>query len=231
MSRYNRGRGRRRGNRNTEANSNEESGWSRFTRGSKDALGIALSALAVANATKRLINVEFKNCRKTFNAEDITNAGSVDYLNPIAEGDGADDRNGNSIRGKSFMARLRVTYTAGGNATQWIRLMLFQDLQSSGVVPAVDEVLDTVDVSSPRNLQWTRRFRTIWDRTITLTAEKGGEVVNVYKKINSVIRFIDTDATQASSGNGSFYLLSLSEQAGANYPTLDGVIRLRYIDN
>lgn len=205
--------------------------FGRFVRGTKSALGVALSALAVANATKRLINVEYKNCRKTYNDEDITSVGSIAYLNPIGQGDDSDDRNGNSIRAKSILARLRITFTAGGDATQWIRIMLFQDLQNAGTVPTIAELLDTTDVSSPRNLENTRRFKTIWDKTITLTAEKGGRILNIYKKLNSVVRFIDTDDTQASAGNGTYYMLTLSEQVAGNYPTIDGVIRFRFIDN
>ncbi len=64
--------------------------------------------------------------------------------------------------------------TLNANTTDVVRVMMFLDKQCNGATATVTGVLESADYQSFNNLSNSSRFRTLMDRTYTVTANSGG---------------------------------------------------------
>lgn len=198
------------------------------------AIGIAGSALATAKMVKDLINVEWKSFeRQEASGISITDSGTIHGLSLIGEGDDRSNRNGRSLKAKSFHIRGELAGNSSGNTIQRVRLILFQDMHQDGTIPTVSELINPADVISMRNLDHTDRFKILKDRTwkIVNGTQFAGFEFKINKKLNSKIEYIGTSTNQTSQGGGNLYLMFISDQNASNYPTIRYTCRLKYIDN
>lgn len=194
------------------------------------ALSVATTALAVAKGVKGLMNVEYKVIEAGA-TDSVLSTGAVTLLTPIAEGDDYSQRNGRSVKAKRINFRGMLKHDSGGDACQFVRIMIVNDLHQDGTIPAVTDILNSADYNSFREISDADRFRVLFDKTVTVTANNEGKVIRFNKDLNHKVEFINTTAAQASMGGGTLYLLLIGSQITSNYPTLDWITRFRYIDN
>ncbi len=201
-----------------------------FLKNAGSAASIALKALSIALAVKRLINVERKFHDVSISAG-ISNTGTFTNLSNIATGDTNITRNGNSIKAVSLQARWTLTINAAATETV-VRAIWFRDNEQDGVDPTQVELLGaSADIRSLLDLNSFGRFTILKDQIISLS-ENGKTVFSgkFYLKMNNHVRYSSTAAADASNRKGALYLFLLSNEA-TNQPTYICRPRLRFIDN
>lgn len=195
------------------------------------AIAMAGSALAIAQGIKRLINVEYKRFARNLTDVNSIPAGTIECMTAIGEGNDNDERNGRSIKAVKYNFRYRVTFNEGDDPTQYVRMMVVQDMQGDGTAPVPAEVLEEIDVIGYINQDNTDRFKVLYDKTHVLTAQIGGVCVKKNIEMETKIEYIGSTTGATSQGSGQIYTLHLGTQASEFYPTVNIEGILRYIDN
>jgi len=150
-------------------------------------------------ATKRFVRQAVlgeseKKFLDTTIAGTVSDVGSVVHLTAISRGNGVSARDGNRIRGLDWDMRLNFI---AGDPTNIIRVIVFQDIQSSGSNPGIANLLETIDANSPlNNINVPRRFKIMSDRMINLH-QAGQDQVTLHRsgKLSSTITFNETATT------------------------------------
>lgn len=183
-------------------------------------------------AAKSLLNVE----KKTHDDErsgTIGSGGAIYSLTDIQQGDDYDTRDGRSI--KIISMENRSTFTINAAATNtYVRAIYFVDknLQDSGTLAGVTDVLDAADVNSFRNPDpvMMSRFKILSDRIYGMSNSGSNEVrtSKFYKKMQHHVKFSGIAA--ADSAQGTICLLLISSEV-TNVPTISAYTRFRYVDN
>lgn len=192
---------------------------------------VAKAALDTALFVKGLVNAEFKNV-DTNSFVTAVAGGSVILLNGTTQGDGQTNREGSSFK----MTSLYLRYSTTANATasyNTYRVMLVMDRQSNGVAPGVTDILATNTMDSPRNLDYVKRFKVLYDQVnnVGLNA-KPQDFYSFKLKLQTHVQCFQSSNTGTVSDittNGLF-LVILSDQA-TNGPSVNYYHRLRFVDN
>jgi len=200
-----------------------------FTAGNVNkALRVASTALTVARGVKMLVNTEFK-FHDVASVTDVTSTAQVIDLCEIIQGTNNDEREGKSIRLKSFF--LRGSARAHSSATaSALRVMLVKDLRNNGTVPAITDILQSESFVSPINLaDDIGRWRVLMDRTYNMSVQGPTRVSLLkYIKLNHHVFYSGSSAT--SNNGGSIFLVLISNES-TNGVNININTRLRYIDN
>ena len=180
---------------------------------------------------KGIINSELHHHDLSVSTGSYTTAGAVSGLTLIAQGDGVSNRQGLSLLAKSLEVRLTADQHASATATA-LRIIVFTDNMQDGTLPTVTEVLESATVlahyESDNNIG---RFGKLYDQTMVLDVGGNFKYRNFTIPLgNKHIKFNGTDATQASQGKQSIYLLGISNEA-TNAPSVNWVSRVKYYDN
>lgn len=192
-------------------------------------LSTASKALSVAYAVKRLVNVEKKKHTIQYSTTPST-SGSLQAASQIAQGDSEIQRDGNSVKATLFSLNYTLTQHASATAT-FARVMMIRDNQQiADTTPAVIDVLQSPsDINSFLNPSTVGRFTIFYDQIHALSSN-GNHTVS--KRVNipmqSHIRFNGSASTDVQKGG--LYILQLSSEA-TNAPTLNGTLRVAYVDN
>ncbi len=163
-------------------------------------------------------------------------------INIIAQGVTESQRVGRkcTIRHIGWRFELRLpTQTAGANASDVARVLMYIDKQANTATAAVTDILESADYQSFNNLSNKGRFRTLMDRTYDLNSESGGgdgttedygQVIQTdtfFKKVNIPIEFNAGAGaiTEITSNNIGVLLISRS-----GLTAFASKIRLRFSD-
>jgi hypothetical protein len=173
-------------------------------------------------------------------------------LSAVAQGDGESQRDGRVYHMDSIHLKGQIQMTTAKNESvpqpyETVRVALVLDTQSNGATIAASDVFDTVtgpDYLSFRNLQYTKRFRVLWDHSFSLhpnNAPDGNTGVNVtftvggggveFKKsitFKSPIKVVckGTTAAIASITDNSLHMVALASDDSLG--VLDYTSRLRF---
>lgn len=203
--------------------------FNRAVRTTKSIAQTAHTALKVALAVKKLVNVEYKI--KDY-ASSVTpdNAGDVYSITHCGQGTDKDDRTGDSIRAKQHLIRLRATINGSATVTT-VMYIIFMDRHQNGTPPTVTELLQNASLVDPVNDEYGKRFKVIRRGYINLssTGMQTG-IRKLYIKHNNVVKYDGAGATTAEQKENNMYMLLLSNEA-TNTPTVDYYVRFRFIDN
>ncbi len=129
------------------------------------------------------------NFTTTWDTMDPDDAGTIQCLSAVAQGDGESNRDGRVYHINSLHMQGTVTVNATEQSlfpgTDLIaRIVVVWDTQSNGAQLTATDVMDggqTVDVHSFRNLQFTKRFKVLFDRKILLKIQTTNEgVINSF---------------------------------------------------
>lgn len=179
-----------------------------------------------------------------FNVEekvlDVTNTGltildgapHVQCLNAIAEGTDYNTRDGNSIKVRNIYLNMyaQANATAG---TNFLRVLVFQDLEGVGSTPTIGSLLEATGsgaLVAHYGHYLSDRYRVLMDEHISVTLNNKALYQRYALPIDSHCLYQGTDASVASTYNGSLWIIITSDQA-TNGPALSYSARLTYVDN
>lgn len=172
----------------------------------------------------------------TFSNVAVNSTGSFTLLNGMATGSSGQTRLGRKILVKSVQPR--ISFQADTAATyNHVRMIIFVDRQANGSAPSVTDLLAAASPQAMLNLDNSRRFRVLMDRSFPLIGNsttpsnsQEGVIVDEYRKVN-----VYTTYNSGSVGDitdietGSLYCLLLGSQAaGTGDAGATGYIRIRF---
>jgi hypothetical protein len=208
-----------------------------------DAASMAKSAWNATKYIMRLINVE----EKFFDVTAILNAdysGSVVNLSNIAQGTDVSQRDGDSILAQKLTFRGFVIPGATA-AKNFLRMIIFRDMQQDGVDPTPAQVLEVTGsstaISSPISYfgaygKNRHRYQILLDRTyMAALATERSQLFDEWSHTFSQGSHILYDATagaDASNREGALFMLLISDNTGVgNTPGFNYYFRLTFTDN
>lgn len=173
---------------------------------------------------RQLNQVVHANRHQMNNAADLnplTTAGTITYLSTIAIGDDNADREGAAITPDYLKVWITNNYfqSTGEGICRYI---IFQDKQSYGAAPAVQDVLQTADPNSQFNVpnKLAGRFRILMDWMFTGI---NGETNQYHIKRKTMkpgkVNFTGTTNNVNSAGMGAIYLLRITTTAAGDAPS------------
>lgn len=193
---------------------------------------VAHKAWTTAKYIAGLVNVETKIYDTgliSLSNTQFSNAGVVTYLSGVGQGADYNQRNGNSIK-----AQYQNIYAGlvRGSADSMVRVILFRDREQRQALPAVSDVLESVDVRSNYNHNNLNRFTIMKDDVKILDTYHPYQLFTYNRPLKTHVYYNGTGATIASADENSIFILFLSEtSSGANSPTANFNSRLGYVDN
>lgn len=237
---------RYRKNWNTSAKQRRAS-FGRFARGAGTALSLAGQALKVAKGVASIVNAENKFFDTIAVATGVNTTPAINQLTAIPQGDGASERDGNSVKATKFQFRADINWTAYTAGGARVRVILLRDLGSTLSAPTINTILANYGTAqqlmqSFLNLNQNKRYQILYDRVFSQNTEIDNnhidyrynfapltkQVDNLSKKANPHITWNSTAGTGVVFGH--IYAVIIGDQT-ANLPTISYVSRVRYIDN
>lgn len=183
-------------------------------------------------ATKSYVKKVIRNRKEkkfkdsVFNST-VTDTGSIVHLSSIAQGNTERERSGNRIKSVGWEYRLQ---TIVNDATNIVRIIIFQDSSSGGAFATVAEVLQSAEpLSFYEDTNVPGRFRILSDRTVTL-AEAGANQVQFIHRSGKLSTTMTFDGTSTDPFINSLYMLLISD-SGVSGPLTDAIIRYWYTDS
>jgi hypothetical protein len=149
-------------------------------------------------------------------------SGGTFMVSSIAQGDTIQERTGNCINLHSILRN--VVYTMTTSCT--VRILLYRDRFNEGAFPAVNDVLENQDVTSPYNFQnvvQRKRFIILHDESQNFTT--GGKLTHTsMKSIPHECKVYYSGATSAISNMraNNIFMIVITDQAtpgSINYTT------------
>lgn len=154
----------------------------------------------------------------------------VNVLSLCASGDDTIQRTGNKIKGTSLFYRYGVGRApASSTERDLVRVIVFIDKESKGIVPGWGEVLENSDIYSPLNLDNGKRFKVMQDKIHAVTDTRPYAQVKRYNKLGRVIQFDDVNATMADAVANHVFVMIMTD-AASNPPRFHGQFRLKFTD-
>lgn len=171
-------------------------------------------------------------------------------LTGISEGTDNNQRVGRRVMLTSLQIRFSTQgQRAAGVNTEIVRILLVMDKEydaAGGAVPTLDDVLDLttpgVFAFNDLQIQGTKRFKTLWDKTFVQYHETTGEIDSYpsmkqhkyYKKMRTELYFNGQGDTVADAGKNAIWLFIFKQYPGAPgdayQVALDGFTRIRFTD-
>lgn len=150
------------------------------------------------------------------------------HLTSIAQGDGPSQRDGRQVVINSLFIRGRCVNNRPYGAR--VRIAIVLDTQTNGSVPVADEVYmfpnAGTEIDSFRNLEWTQRYKVLYDKTFTLNAfpfldgvggiESSRPVKNFevnLTNLNIRQQYKDTGGELANVTDNSFHIMAVSDNS------------------
>ncbi len=193
------------------------------------------SALAIAKRSLRKVNKLAKVVYNEQKMHDILStsitpiiAGTVTHLSGIAQGNTVTTRDGLSIHAFFHEFRMTIFKHATPPVTN-IRIAIIVDTrQEESVFPSfLDVFLQATPIA-----QWSRvnpkRFKVLFNKLFTLRTNRIALIYKQTKKLNLDIKWVG--ATIGSITKNGIYLLTETDAAAAQEPTMRFTYRLRYND-
>jgi len=165
----------------------------------------------------------------------LDSTGALYLLNGIARGDDIAERIGRQVTIRSLEYRIMGQCTKTTGERQVCRIMFVYDTQTNGAALTIAQVLNSVDVYSPRNLENRTRFKVLKDWTFVVQEYLSDPSIAIFKgylKLFLPMVFNNGDAgTVADITTGSLYCIVLGKKAaGATAGATEGTVRIRYTD-
>jgi len=206
---------------------------------SADAWSLAKRAVNGMNEIRKLINVEQKYIDVSITSN-TTQAGTVTYLSPVAQGDNVSNREGDSIKIQSFEISGSVYRATLASATnlETVRVMVIRDLQNQGADPIGSDVLELVsndhvpfsELNFLNASDLNKRFTIVYDELFTLDLYHPVVPFTFKTTHDCHVYFRNSTSNSSGAGNGSYYLLTFTSNA-ATQASIYAYTRLRFTDN
>lgn len=196
-------------------------------------MGVASTALRVANFVRSVVNVEYKYSDFNLISTNVDFSGITGNFHTITQGTTAQTRNGDSIKCTSL--QIRGTFQSASTATGpvFVRFILVQGIKEQGAAPTLDNILTTVGsasvINSLREVNPEQNYKILVDRTyrMNIGTDNQNKALELYLPIKHHIKY-NTGSTLAASGGLYYFIVS---NVSTNLPTAQFQSRLRFIDN
>jgi hypothetical protein len=148
---------------------------------------------------------------------EMDTTGSVTLLNPIAEGNDSNNRNGRQvlIKGVQICGNAFATITTG--LQQLGRVILIWDNATNGVLPVITDVLNNAASDAHYNLNNRNRFTILWDHQFQLDVSNAtysrGERFSCDVMLNAIQNYNNTGGTIANIQSGALVMLTIGLNA------------------
>lgn len=199
-----------------------------------DAYDLASRTWKGLNEIRKFINIEEKYSDINSSQSPDQN-GAVTCLSQLAQGTTMNTRVGNSVRCQHFSVRGRVAVNASVTTFSVVRVVVIRDMEGQGTPPVASDIFETVGTSAaPRQpLDWLnrKRFSLLYDTFLTVAPASGCAREFFFTvELAKHVLYRGTTAASASDGEGSIYIVSLSDEA-TNTPTVSYSSRMTYTDD
>lgn len=204
--------------------------WSRWFQKGVTPVQAGAAALAGVNYLAGLVNAEMYKYDINETGANLTSSGQVSLMCGIAQGDSEYTRTGNSIFVRSFNLDGDIKFNSAGNPQQVVKIALIMDKQQVGdTAPAIGDIYQQVTPHGHLNASTVGRFSVLFSRIYKVDASNPTAIVKINKAMRQHIRFNGSAAADVQKN--ALYLIWISDQASANYPTIRYTSRLSYHDN
>lgn len=188
----------------------------------------AVTALKGVKYVMGLVNSELYKHDVSYTTP-INNTGVLIPLTGLAEGNGEDDRTGNSILVKSVDMDGSVSMQGSNNTI--IKMCLVMDTQQQAdTTPSFTDIYESASINSHLNKNTVGRFSILWCKYYALNV---GSVqttkVGFHHAMQEHVRYNGSTGTDIQK-NG-LYLAIISNQTGAASPFCELKTRVSYHDN
>lgn len=201
------------------------------------------------------IETKFHDCYKAPAAVVATTASAeqdpaanASCLNAIAQGDGESNRDGRKCLLKSLQIKGQINSTVQSDQADIVeppmcRVVVVIDHQTNGAQLNSEDVLKDaagLDMCSLKNLQYSRRFTTLYDQVHTLSPAVAGSdgactmsvnfspcYFQLYKKLNLPVNFTNTTSDIANIMDNSIHVIAIA--SGSGLCTLGYQSRVRFV--
>lgn len=162
----------------------------------------------------------------------------------IPQGDGESARIGRKVNITKIGIRMTLVLpntTTLALMDDTVRVILIQDKQCNGALPAVTDVLQNASFDSFNNLANSQRFHTLWDKTVSLStmglgvttapAQSSAPVnksISKYIKCNIPIEYSGTTGNVTTIRSNNIFFLYISRSGAMK---VECEMRFRYSDN
>lgn len=190
---------------------------------------IATAAYNGVKYLKGMINSE-KHYFDVTGSGNVDTTGSVNLLTGVAQGDDVNNRNGNSILGKTIFLRVLLTRVAANtNPVNFCRILVVKDMENTGTDPAISDILASATTISPLNVDHTSRYQVLADRVVPLSANgREGSQHKFYIRVNDHVKY--TGSGGAAIYKNQIYMMLIGDQA-TNAPSWSSYSRFGFYDN
>jgi len=190
---------------------------------------IASSAWKGVKYLKTLVNSEKHKIDSGPASINVDSTGTVVHLTNIAQGDGTNQRTGNSILLSGCSVKLQIALNSAATVSA-LRILLFHDKQQvADGTPTIGEVLNSVSTMAHLNATNIGRFSILMDKMLMLgTGSNTTKVIQEYFKIQKHVRYNGTAGTDIQK-NG-LYIMFLSTEP-TNVVLVSYGIRVSFHDN
>jgi hypothetical protein len=205
-----------------------------------DAWSLAKRTAVGLNEIRKLINVEQKFSEISSSGTFDRTTGIIGYLSGCSQGDSTITREGNSIKIQHFRLRYDIVHNSADTAGAVHRVLLVRDLQNQGATITVGDVFESGTLATSRaplafynfinGALQNKRFSILYDSMVTTSPYEPVYSDDFESSHDCHIYYRGTDATVASAGNGSYFLVALSSPT-ANPPTIFWNSRIEFTDN
>lgn len=192
---------------------------------------LAVATLAAKNYKyiRGLVNSEMLKFDQT-GAVNPDNVGVILPFHNMPQGDGDNQRTGNSILAKSLYVKLAVNQSVLASNTLYKILILQDNQQVASTTPSVISILDTVSTLAPLNSNTVGRYKVLKSAFFhTSNARDTVKEMSWYIPMQHHIRYNGVNAADVQKGG--LYIMFLSDQPIASVPTIFYNFRLSYHDN
>jgi hypothetical protein len=197
-----------------------------------DAYDLASRTWKGLNEIRKFINIEEKYL-DTSATHSPDQSGSVTCVSQLAQGTTMNTRIGNSIRVQRLTVRGRVAVNASATFTV-VRVAVIRDMEGQGTAPTCGDIYETVGSSAaPRQpYDWLnrKRFALLYDSFLVLSTQDLCQEYVFDIDLTKHVLYRGTTAAAASDGEGSIYVVSLSDEA-TNVPTNAFTTRITFTDD
>lgn len=182
---------------------------------------------------------------KTIDSTTTTNintAGLVNTISGVAAGTDYNTRIGRKIMMRSLLLRFALSpiSTTSAPIGDTVRVIVFYDTQTNGVLPTIAQLLQNGQVDDPLNLDNRDRFRVIMDKYIAMPAvtytagaltagSPTPKTFTKFRKFRLESIFSGTSGAVGSIATGGIFIAYLS--SGVNLTNIQWDARVRFIDN
>lgn len=172
----------------------------------------------------------------------IPSTGLVNTISGVAAGTDYNNRIGRKIMMKSLLLRFALTPIVSTSAPvgDTVRVIVFYDTQTNGVLPTIAQLLQNSQPDDPLNLDNRDRFRIIMDKYIAMPASNytagaltagspTPKTMTKYRKFRLEGIFSGTTAAVGSIATGGIFIAYISN--GNSLTGINWDARIRFIDN